>query len=41
MKLFMRIALLIMLGMSLGACGDKDSPGPFGNTPGPKKPTQL
>lgn len=40
MKIIKQILILVILGLSLGACGDKDS-GPFGNTPGPKKPAQM
>lgn len=40
MKIVRQIMILVILGLSLSACGDKDT-GPFGNTPGPKKPTQM
>jgi len=40
MKIVKQILILVILGSSLVACGNSDT-GPFGNTPGPKKPTQM
>lgn len=40
MKIVKQILILVVLGLSLGACGNSDT-GPFGNTPGPKKPAQM
>jgi hypothetical protein len=41
MEIAKRIILASLLGLFLTACGDSDAPGPFGNTPGPKKPQQM
>ncbi len=41
MKMILKMLVLVVLGFSLSGCGDKDTPGPFGNNQGPKKPTQY
>jgi hypothetical protein len=40
MKIVKWLLLVCVLGSLLPACGDSDT-GPFGNTPGPKKPEQF
>jgi hypothetical protein len=41
MQTVKRIVIVSLLGLFLTACGNSDAPGPFGNTPGPKKPQQT
>jgi uncharacterized lipoprotein YehR (DUF1307 family) len=41
MKMILKMLILVVLGFSLSGCGDKDTPSPFGNNQGPKKPTQY
>jgi hypothetical protein len=41
MKFIKQILLLSLLGLVLAGCGNSGETGPFGNTPGPKKPTQM
>jgi hypothetical protein len=41
MKFIKQIVLLSLLGLVLAGCGNSGETGPFGNTPGPKKPTQM
>lgn len=41
MKIIKQILVVSLLGLFLAGCGDSGETGPFGNTPGPKKPQQM
>jgi len=41
MKIIKQILVVSLLGFFLAGCGDSGETGPFGNTPGPKKPQQM
>jgi uncharacterized lipoprotein YehR (DUF1307 family) len=41
MKLIQHLFVLLVLAVTLAGCGDSKEGGVFGNTQGPKKPSQY